>query len=111
MTELQPALAALSVLQPQLVDLPDEQLNALLEGAAREYGSDRKLGATHVSVAKTREAADEAWRAAGIEADDEEAKDAALASVAGTPVPRGQGGGIVMKLGKTYLEELEIRRK
>jgi len=84
---------------------------ALLEGAAREYGSDRKLGATHVSVAKTREAADEAWRAAGIEADDEEAKDAALASVAGTPVPRGQGGGIVMKLGKTYLEELEIRRK
>ena len=84
---------------------------ALLEGAAREYGSDRKLGATHASVAKTREAADEAWRAAGIEADDEEAKDAALASVAGTPVPRGQGGGIVMKLGKTYLEELEIRRK
>ena len=84
---------------------------ALLEGAAREYGSDRKLGATHVSVAKTRDAADEAWRAAGIEADDEEAKDAALAVVAGTPVPRGQGGGIVMKLGKTYLEELEIRRK
>jgi hypothetical protein len=69
------------------------------------------LGAEHVSVVKTRDAADEAWAAAGIEADDEDAKDAALVAVAGTRVPRGQGGGIVMKLGKTYLEELEIRRK
>ena len=88
-----------------------ERAAALLEGATREYGSDRKLGAKHVSVVKTRDAADEAWAAAGIEADDEDAKDAALAAVAGTRVPRGQGGGIVMKLGKTYLEELKIRRK
>ena len=34
-----------------------------------------------------------------------------MAEAAGTPVPRGQGGGIVLRLTKKYLEELEARRK
>jgi hypothetical protein len=40
----------------------------------------------------------------------EDAKDAALEVAAGTKVPRGQGGGIVLKLMKVYLQELEARR-
>ena len=36
---------------------------------------------------------------------------AQLSEAAGTPVPRGQGGGIVLRLTKKYLEELEARRK
>ena len=84
---------------------------ALLEGAAREYGGERKLGADHPSSKAAFNAAKEAWDAAGIAESDEDAKSVALAEVAGTPVPRGQGGGIVLRLTKKYLEELEVRRK
>lgn len=84
---------------------------ALLEGAAREYASDRKLGADHPAAKNAIAAANEAWEAAGIAVGDEDAKDAALAEVAGTPVPRGQGGGIVLRLTKEFLQELEVRRK
>ena len=84
---------------------------ALLEGAAREYGGERKLGPEHPAARAAFAAAEEAWAAAGIEPGDEDAKDAALAEAAGTPVPRGQGGGIVLRLTKKYLEELEARRK
>lgn len=84
---------------------------ALLEGAAREYGGERKLGPEHPAAKAAFAAAAEAWAAAGIERGDDDAKDAALAEAAGTPVPRGQGGGIVLRLTKKYLEELEARRK
>lgn len=84
---------------------------ALLEGAAREYGGERKLGKKHPAAEAAFAAAAEAWAAAGIAPDDQDAKDEALAEAAGTPVPRGQGGGIVLRLTKKYLEELEARRK
>ena len=84
---------------------------ALLEGAAREYGGERKLGKEHPAAEAAFAAAAEAWAAAGIEQGDDDAKDEALAEAAGTPVPRGQGGGIVLTLTKKYLEELEARRK
>jgi hypothetical protein len=84
---------------------------ALLEGAAREYGGERKLGPEHPAARAAFAAAEKAWAAAGIDFDDEDAKDSALAEAAGTPVPRGQGGGIVLRLTKKYLEELEARRK
>ena len=83
---------------------------ALLEGAAREYGGE-EAGAGAPGGRAAFAAAEEAWAAAGIEPGDEDAKDAALAEAAGTPVPRGQGGGIVLRLTKKYLEELEARRK
>jgi hypothetical protein len=83
----------------------------IVSGAAREYASDRKLGADHPAAKNAIAAANEAWEAAGIAVGDEDAKDAALAEVAGTPVPRGQGGGIVLRLTKEFLQELEVRRK
>lgn len=84
---------------------------ALLEGAAREYGAARKLGEEHPAVVHAKKAAEEAWAEAGVAPDDEDAKDAAMEEAAGTKVPRGQGGGIVLKLTKGFLEELEVRRK
>ena len=84
---------------------------ALLEGAAREYGAARKLGEEHPAVVNAKKAAEEAWAEAGVAPDDEDAKDAAMEEAAGTKVPRGQGGGIVLKLTKGFLEELEVRRK
>ena len=84
---------------------------ALLEGAAREYGAARKLGEEHPAVVNAKKAAEEAWAGAGVAPDDEDAKDAAMEETAGTKVPRGQGGGIVLKLTKGFLEELEVRRK
>jgi hypothetical protein len=84
---------------------------ALLEGAAREYGGERKLGAEHPASKRAFAEAARAWRDAGVGEEDEEAKDAALEEAAGTKVPRGGGGGIVLKLTKRYLEELEVRRR
>ena len=75
-----------------------------------EYPGGGKLGGEHPAVKATFAAAEEAWATAGVEAGDEDAKDAALEAAAGTAVPRGQGGGIVLKLMKTYLQELEARR-
>ena len=83
---------------------------ALLEGAAREYGAARKLGEAHPAVEATMSAAKEAWEQAGVEQDDEDVKGVALEAAAGTKVPKGQGGGIVLRLMKTYLQELEARR-
>jgi len=83
---------------------------ALLEGAAREYGAARKLGGEHPAVAATAAAAKSAWTEAGVEDGDEDAKDAALEAAAGTKVPRGQGGGIVLVLTRTFLLDLEGRR-
>ena len=44
---------------------------ALLEGAAREYGGDRKLGSEHPVVLATAAAAVEAWAEAGVAQGDE----------------------------------------
>mgnify|MGYP003948851109 CR=1 FL=1 len=84
---------------------------AILEGAAREYGAKLKLGPENAAVMATREAAEKAWEAAGVEKEDDDAKDEALTKCAGSNVPRGAGGGIVLKLSKRYLKELEARRK
>ena len=68
-------------------------------------------GEEHPAVVHAKKAAEEAWAEAGVAPDDEDAKDAAMEEAAGTKVPRGQGGGIVLKLTKGFLEELEVRRK
>ena len=72
---------------------------------------ERKLGAEHPASKRAFAEAARAWRDAGVGEEDEEAKDAALEEAAGTKVPRGGGGGIVLKLTKRYLEELEVRRR
>ena len=72
------------------------------EGAARDVVGGEEAGrrSTRRDAAHSRRRRRRGRAAGRLVRGDDDAKDAALAEAAGTPVPRGQGGGIVLRLTK-----------